>query len=134
MVVRQEKKNRKKYMGTRHWGVGNIKNARGKGSRGGVGNAGSRKQNFTYMTAKEPWMLSKKGFTPWDQKQRKEITLREIDLMLKNSKDEKATIELGGYKVLSNGTISRPVVVKAYGFSKQAAEKIKSAGGEAVVI
>lgn len=133
MVVRSEKKDRK-FLGSRHWGAGNIKNARGKGSRGGVGNAGSRKHNFTYMTAKTPWLLSKKGFTPWNRKQTKEITLSEIDKMIKNSKEENATIELRHYKVISNGTISKPAVVKASGFSKHAAEKIKSAGGEAVVI
>jgi ribosomal protein L15 len=133
MVVRHEKKNRK-FLGTRRWGAGNIKNARGKGSRGGVGNAGSRKQNFTYMTAKTPELLRRKGFTPWDQKKSKEITLRDIDRMAKESKDERVVIELKNCKVLSNGTISRPVVVKASGFSKQAIEKIKGAGGEAVVI
>ena len=132
MVVRHDKKNRK-YFGTRRWGVGNIKNARGKGCRGGVGNGG-KKHKWTRVTAKTPELIKHKGFTPWDQKKLKEITLNEIDKMAKDSKEEKFTAELGDYKVLSNGKLSRPIVVKASGFSKQAAEKIKTAGGEAIVI
>lgn len=133
VVVRKEKRSRK-YLGTRRWGAGNIKNARGKGCRGGVGRAGSRKHKFTYMTAKTPELIRKKGFIPWARTRPKEITLREIDKMAKNLGEEKAIIELGDYKVLSNGAISKPVVVKACGFSKRAVEKIKSAGGDAIVI
>ena len=61
MVVRHQKRSRK-YLGKRRWGVGNIKNARGAGDRGGVGNAGARKHNFTWMTAKHPELLNKRGF------------------------------------------------------------------------
>jgi large subunit ribosomal protein L15 len=45
MVLRYEKKARR-YLGTRRWGGGNIKNRRGSGSRGGVGRAG-KKHKFT---------------------------------------------------------------------------------------
>jgi large subunit ribosomal protein L15 len=131
VVVRREKTNRK-YLGTRRWGVGNIKNNRGKGGKGGVGRAGSRKHNFTYMTAKTPELLRKVGFRPFGQKKMKEITLRSIDRMLIKS-DEK-TLELKNYKVLSNGTLRRAVTIKASGFSESAMEKIKSAGGEAIKI
>jgi len=37
-------------------------------------------------------------------------------------------------KVLGDGELKRPVTVQAHKFSKAAAEKIKAAGGEAVVI
>lgn len=132
MVVRREKTNRK-YLGTRRWGVGNIKNARGKGDRGGVGNAGSRKHKFTYMTAKTPELIRTVGFKPWKRRKLKEITLRSIDTMIANS-EEKAVLEFRNYKVLSNGSLSKPVTIKASGFSASAMEKIKSAGGEAVKI
>lgn len=132
MVVRRERKNRK-YLGSRRWGVGNIKNARGKGDRGGVGNAGSRKHNFTYMTAKTPELLRTVGFKQWHPRKLKEITLTRINRMVENSK-EKSTLEFRNYKVLSNGSLSRPVIIKASGFSKIAEEKIKSAGGEAIKI
>jgi large subunit ribosomal protein L15 len=133
MVVRQHKRNRK-YLGTRRWGVGNIKNARGKGCRGGVGMAGSRKHKFTFLTAKAPWLIRHPGFSPWDSVKRDEITLREIDVMIRKSSEQKPSIDLKNYKVLSNGSISRPATIKAHAFSEKAGEKIKSAGGEAVVL
>ena len=37
-------------------------------------------------------------------------------------------------KVLGNGEVSRPLKIKAHRFSRSAVEKLKAAGGEAVVI
>jgi large subunit ribosomal protein L15 len=133
MVVRKQKHNRK-YLGTRRWGVGNIKNARGKGDRGGVGRAGARKHKFTYMVVYERERMRKHGFVPWNRKRLDEISLRQIEIMAKESKEGNATIELRNYKVLSNGELTKALTVKAAKFSKNAAEKIKNAGGEAVVI
>lgn len=133
MVVRRKKHNRK-YLGSRRWGVGNIKNARGKGSRGGVGMAGSRKHKFTFLTAKAPWLIRQHGFSNWKPKKPEAITLREIDRMVRNSTEQKPSIELKSCKVLSNGSISRSATIKAQAFSEKAIEKIKKAGGEAVVL
>ncbi len=134
MVVRNQKRNRK-YFGTRRWGRGNIKNARGSGSRGGTGAINRlRKHDWTYITAKAPEMIKKVGFTPFKKKVKKEITLDQISTMLKGSKEQKAVLELAQYKVLSNGALERPATIKAKGFSKEAIEKIKSAGGEAIVV
>lgn len=130
MVVRKQKRSRK-YLGTRRWGAGNIKNRRGKGDRGGVGGAGVRKHNFTWMTAKAPWLIKRKGFTKWNQRKPAEMTLRAIAGM---EADKSGFIVLDGYKVLSNGSIDRAVKVKATGFTKAAMEKIKQAGGEAIVL
>ncbi len=130
MVVRKEKRNRK-YHGTRSWGVGNIKNARGAGDRGGVG-VGRRKHRFTYFTAKAPWMIGRKGFTKWRPGKLVAITLTEVNSMAKRSSNP--VLELPGRKVLSNGTLERGITVKAAAFSKKAAEKIKEAHGEAVVM
>ncbi len=133
MVIRHQKRNRK-YFGTRRWGMGNIKNARGAGDRGGVGGTGRlTKHDWTYITAKAPELIRKKGFTPRNKTVLKEINLTQISRMLKETK-EKDTLELWNYKVLSNGTLERPATIKATGFSKQAMEKIKSAGGSAVVL
>ncbi len=132
MVVRRQKRNRK-YLGTRRWGVGNIKNARGAGDRGGVGRAGARKHKFTYMTSKARELMHKKGFHPWNRKRLDEMTLSQINSML-HSNGGKQEIELRNCKVLSNGSLSKPITIKAAGFSKAATEKIKAAGGEAIVI
>ncbi len=136
MVVRIKKRSRK-YLGSRRWGAGNIKNARGKGSRGGVGMAGTMgKHRFTYLTAKAPWLIRTTGFARWKQheKRLKEITLREIDKTIRGSAEQKPTLELRNYKVLSNGTVSKPAIIKAQAFSEKAKEKIVGAGGEAVVL
>jgi large subunit ribosomal protein L15 len=134
MVVRREKRKRK-YLGTRRWGVGNIKNARGHGSKGGTGKSGrglgtGSKHKWTHTTAYTPELIRKVGFSPWRRKELKEITIREIDKRLAEAKG--TAIELEGYKVLSNGSISVKATVKASAFSKGAEQKIRGAGGEAV--
>ncbi len=131
MVVRKEKRSRK-YLGTRRWGMGNIKNARGAGDRGGVGGAGARKHNFTHMVVYNRHLMHKKGFTKWDQHKLDEINLDQISKMFASAKDN--TLELNNFKVLSNGSLSKPLTIKAAGFSKKAAEKIKAAGGTAVAL
>jgi large subunit ribosomal protein L15 len=128
MVIRNKKHNRK-YFGTRRWGAGNIKNRRGAGDRGGVGNAGARKHNFTSMTAKSPWLIRRKGFTKWNPKTLLEANLRQISSM---KEDGSGYIVLKGYKVLSNGSLERPAKIKATKFSKKAVEKIERAGGQAL--
>jgi len=132
MVVRTEKRNRK-YLGSRRWGVGNIKNARGKGGKGGVGRGG-KKHKWTYMTAKTPELIRHVGFVPWNRKRLDEITLTKINRMLEGMKEEKAVLEFRNCKVLGNGSLSKAAIIKATGFSESAMEKIKSAGGEAVKI
>ncbi|MCW6160423.1 MAG: uL15 family ribosomal protein [Candidatus Micrarchaeales archaeon] len=132
MVVRRAKKNRK-YLGTRRWGVGNIKNARGAGDRGGVGAIGRlRKHDWTYITAKRPDLIRKKGFTPRNRTELMEINLNQISSILK--KQNKSELDLEGYKVLSNGTLDVKATIKASGFSEKAMEKIKDIGGSAVLI
>ncbi|MGI0100414.1 MAG: uL15m family ribosomal protein [Candidatus Micrarchaeaceae archaeon] len=131
MVVRREKTNRK-YLGTRRWGAGNIKNHRGKGDRGGVGKGG-KKNKWTYVTAKTPELIRTVGFTPWNRRRLNYITIRDINRMAGKT-DGKSTIELRSFKVLSNGSINRAVIVKASGFSEGAMAKIKGAGGEAIKI
>jgi len=132
MVVRHEKKNRK-YHGTRSWGAGNIKNRRGAGDKGGVGRGG-RKHKFTHLVVYERERLHKKGFKPWKKKELKEIDLEQLNKLAIKSSEQKPTIELRGYKVLGDGNIEKSVVVKADAFSKRAIEKIKSIGGEALLL
>jgi large subunit ribosomal protein L15 len=40
---------------------------------------------------------------------------------------------LKGYKILGNGELTRPLTIYASAFSKGALEKIKKAGGKAIV-
>ncbi|MGC8662230.1 MAG: uL15m family ribosomal protein [Candidatus Micrarchaeia archaeon] len=130
MVIRHEKRNRK-YHGTRSWGAGNIKNNRGAGDRGGVGKGG-KKHKFTYIVKFEKETIHKKGFVPWNREKLLWINLDKISKLASKIGGEKPTVELKGYKVLSDGNLEKPVIVKAEAFSKKAQEKIKSAGGEAL--
>ncbi|MCL5239506.1 MAG: uL15 family ribosomal protein [Candidatus Marsarchaeota archaeon] len=129
MVLRIKK--RRKYLGNRRWGAGNIKNARGAGDRGGVGRGG-RKHKMTYLLVYERESLVHKGFAPWRKKVLDIIDLNAISKRASEMKDAKPTIELKGFKVLGSGKLAKPAVVKASGFSKSAEEKIKQAGGEAL--
>lgn len=130
MVQRMKKRNRK-FLGTRRWGAGNIKNRRGAGDRGGVGKGGTKhKWSWTVVYARET--IGKTGFKPWKKTRLSEINLDSLSSKAMQAGAEKPTIELKGYKVLSNGKLSVPAVVKATSFSKKAIEKIKAAGGEAV--
>jgi large subunit ribosomal protein L15 len=129
MVIRMKKRSRK-YLGSRTWGWGNKKNNRGSGSRGGIGRAG-KKHKFTRIVVYEKERVHKKGFKPFRRERLMEIDLNQIESNAEKA-GEKPTIELEGYKVLGNGTITKAVIVKATGFSKNAEQKIKEAGGEAI--
>ncbi|MEM0086959.1 MAG: uL15m family ribosomal protein [Candidatus Micrarchaeaceae archaeon] len=130
-MVQRLKKRSRKYLGKRSWGAGNIKNNRGSGERGGVGKAG-RKHKFTRIIVYERERLRKKGFYSWNRYRLKEIDLSRISKLAEESSEPKPVIELKGYKVLSDGSLEKPAVIKASGFSKRASEKIKNAGGETV--
>ncbi|MDE1845787.1 MAG: uL15 family ribosomal protein [Candidatus Micrarchaeota archaeon] len=133
MVVRIKKTSRK-HLGQRRWGKGNIKNARGSGDRGGTGKSGA-KHKWTYIVKYAKEQIRRKGFFNKNATEKLEtIDIAMISDMARKSKDAKPTIELSGYKVLSDGMLSKAVTVKASNFSKQAQEKIKKAGGEAVKI
>jgi ribosomal protein L15 len=132
MVLRQKKKSRK-FLGSRRWGVGNIKNARGKGSRGGVGKGG-RKGKFTYAVKYDKERIRSKGFAKWKARNLQETNLDRISKVVEKMDGEKPVLELRGYKVLSNGRLSKPCTIKASAFSKGALEKIGEAKGEAVTL
>ena len=136
MVVRHRKRATHKYHGTRSWGAGNTKNRRGKGCRGGKGNAGPQKARWTFFTTNEPDHLGRHGFVrPGPKKCIKTVDLNDIQRMvdkgdLKKGDGGKYEYSFKG-KVLGSGKIASPVLVKADSFSKKAKEKLMKAGGEA---
>ncbi len=125
MVVRIKKRSRK-YLGSRRWGVGNIKNARGKGDKGGTGKGG-RKYKFTRIVVYEKERIRTKGFASLARRL-EEINLSRIDKMAREKNSD--SVDLKGYKVLGNGKLSKAITVKATKFSKRAEERIKQAGGK----
>ncbi len=129
MVLRIKKK--RKYFGSRSWGAGNIKNHRGAGERGGVGRGG-RKHKMTYLLVYDRDSLYRKGFAPRRRSKPEVIDLDGVSKKASAMEERMPTLELSGYKVLGNGRLAKPVIVKAEGFSKSAEKKIRDAGGEAV--
>lgn len=86
--------------------------------------------------------LPKRGFTHSFKKQ-----FQIVHLLQLNTFKEKSTVtpemmrenglikRIGdGVKVLGDGKLSRPLVVKAHRFSKSALEKIEKAGGKAEIV
>jgi large subunit ribosomal protein L15 len=106
----------RKYRG-RKTGGGAKKKRRGAGNRGGRGNAG--RWDHKKMTARARDLTNKK-LKPVNLSQVESIAIRD------NLKD----IDLSGYKVLGEGSLTRALSIKAASFSKSAAAKIKKTGGK----
>jgi large subunit ribosomal protein L15 len=126
--------------GKRWGGHGHKFKARGKGSSGGKGFAGTGKmaaQKKTWVLKYDPKHLGKYGFTSRNKKLL-QINLRDINNNIKTflkdgtAKQGKETeINLKGYKVLSEGKIVNGLIIKASAFSEKAKEKIEAAGSKA---
>ncbi|MBW2977786.1 50S ribosomal protein L15 [Candidatus Woesearchaeota archaeon] len=145
MTVNKRKKNtRLKGSKTHSWG--SMKKHRGKGNKGGAGRAGTGKRG----DAKKPsiWKntkyfgkygFKKKGIV----KKIIPINLLELqqkaEVLVANKQIQKkedtyiVDIEKIGYnKVLGYGKLAKKFQITSPSFSKQAIEKIKAAGGEAI--
>lgn len=141
MVVRRRKKVRK-LRGSKTHGFGSKKKHRGKGSRGGKGFAGSKDHKRQMVLMQDPQHFGKIGFKrgmyPTIKRKRereKVITLRELDILAsKLGKEEINLLELGYKKVISSGTITKPLKIKAIYVTERAREKIEAAGGSVEII
>lgn len=129
-----KRKKIEKERGTRTCGYGGMRKRRGKGNRGGVGNAGSLKHKKSWFQKYDPDHIGKHGFRPKSDKCLKEtitINLSELD-KLATGKNEIDIADFGFDKVLGSGKIIRNLTVKAKAFSAHAKEKIEKAGGKAI--
>lgn len=138
-MARRHKKRSRKYLGNRSWGGGNIKRRRNKGSRGGRGMyAGGHKHRWSWILRYEPEHFGRHGFVSPTSERIEIINLRDISALADagrlKTENGRHVAELGSAKVLGNGRLRVPVVVKARAFSKAAEEAIKKAGGEAVKV
>lgn len=135
-MARRIRSRKSKHLGNRTFGAGNTKNRRGKGNKGGKGNAGFHKHKWLRTIKLGLHKPGKPGFHSRYEKP-SEYTLaqisRQISLGKWQKQGEKFSVDLGRKsKVISTGSLDYPALVSAGAFSKQAAEKIRSAGGEAV--
>ena len=63
-------------------------------------------------------------------KKLKSINLRDIESKFKGKKE----INLKGYKILSEGSLSSPIKITASAASKSAIGKVKKAGGDIIIV
>jgi large subunit ribosomal protein L15 len=128
---------KKKYLGRRSFGGGNVKNRRGSGNRGGRGNAGLHKHRYSWTVKYAPDWFGKHGFVNYSKKKVETMHLYEINrraLMNKlEKKENRYYFEFDG-KILGTGELTVPLMVKAMGWSKNAEEKIKKMGGEIAML
>lgn len=135
------KKRVKKIRGTRTCGGGSHKKRRGKGSKGGVGNAGAYDVHVV-RSLKMGIVKGKRGSTRSVRSTREEAVLNigELDERLDEwlaqgkaeQKGESVYLDahaLGIEKLLGKGTVTRKLIIKATKISRAAREKIEELGG-----
>lgn len=130
----------RKKRGSRTCGYGRVGQHRKSGSKG-ERRAGRHKHLWSWVLRYEPDYFGYKGFVSPKQKKMKNIRcinlkeLQEIALKVaaKAGEGEKIFIDLetmGYMKLLGEGKITLPVVVKVPLYTREALRKIKEAGGE----
>ncbi len=147
MVRRFEKKS--KYLrGWRTHGWGRVGQHRRHGTKGGRGRAGRHKHFWTWVVKYAPDYFGKHGFVqpPEITPHLTEINVGEIDQKIEewvkkgyavkreDGKYEVDVTKLGYAKVLGRGLVTKPIIVKAYIFTRTAIKKLKEAGGDAIEI
>ncbi|HDI07717.1 MAG TPA: 50S ribosomal protein L15 [Candidatus Bathyarchaeota archaeon] len=135
------RKTRKKR-GSRTVGYGRVGQHR-KTSSKGMRKPGRHKHGWTYVIKYEPNYFGKRGFTSPRSLRRKEnvINVGELEevaeklasagmLIEKNGKPFIDLEKLGYTKLLGEGEITKPLVVRISSYSKTADEKLQSVGGQ----
>ncbi|MBN2095620.1 MAG: uL15 family ribosomal protein [Candidatus Aenigmarchaeota archaeon] len=117
----------RKFRGSNTCGYGSKKKHRGKGSRGGVGFAGSKKHRMQMFKMKCPEHYDHRAL-------KKKAVCRVINLedLNKFETPEVNLTEMGYEKLLGLGEPKKKLKVTVARWSKSAEEKIKAAGGEII--
>ncbi len=137
-------KKTRKYRGSRTHGWGQIGQHRKHGMRGGYGMAGGHKHKWTQIVKYAPKYFLKKGFlshtgigelSVLNIGQLNEIVEELIRKNMLEMENDKFTInlaDLGFDKLLGEGVVSKPLLVKVERYSKLAEKKIQTAGGQLI--
>ncbi|MEA3430990.1 MAG: uL15m family ribosomal protein [Nanoarchaeota archaeon] len=146
-MVTNRRKKKIKFRATRSHGCGSHKKNRGAGGRGGRGRAGTGKRGDSNKP--KIWgdkkYFGKYGFKYKGSNEVNSVNLKFIEDKFNTLLDDKKISEnkgiyeidvtkLGFDKVLGYGKLSRKYKIQARSFSKDAIEKLKAAGGEAVIL
>lgn len=132
----------RKYRGSRTCGWGQVGQHRKHGMRGGYGKAGGHKDKWTYIVKYAPDYFKRKGFLSHtgigdvpvinigqlDEIVDKLVTGNALEM--ENGKFAINLSELGIVKLLGEGVLSKPLIVKVEKHSQLAEKKIQDAGGQ----
>ena len=132
----------RRLRGSRTHGWGRSGQHRGSGQQGGHGNAGWKRGKWSY-TVRYGIQIQERGFIRPNAKYSQPINISDLSQQIDNhtfrgflkDADGKTEVNLAsaGYtKLLSRGTVNKPLRIITYYTSERAAEKIKAAGGEIV--
>lgn len=131
----------RKMRGSRNCGYGNTQKHRGKGSRGGVGMAGSKKHKWSYVSKYMPDHFGHKGFKRPAESVHEDSTINVgyIDQHLEAWVEKGlAKPEAGKYvvdltslydKLLGSGKVTHAIIISVGKCSGSAKKKVEEAGG-----
>lgn len=141
--MRRKEKKVRKMRGSHTHGYGAKKKHRGKGSKGGKGFSGKNKHKKTWFIHYRPEEMTHeghKGFTSKSRNVMESLNVNDVEKLFEDlTKSGKITgnklniCDYGFGKVLGAGRITKPLIVEALKFSKNAKKKIEDAGGQANV-
>ncbi|MCS7142272.1 MAG: 50S ribosomal protein L15 [Aigarchaeota archaeon] len=129
----------RRLRGSRTHGWGQIGQHRKHGAKGGRGLAGGHKHKWTWVIKYAPDHFGEKGFHPPTSKEKRAMTINELDaLARKLSRSKEARYEgdhllvdlseLGVDKLVDSGTVNRKLKVIVDEWSKGAEEKLSRLG------
>ncbi|NDB32399.1 MAG: 50S ribosomal protein L15 [Nitrososphaeria archaeon] len=131
----------RKFRGSRTHGWGQIGQHRASGHKGGLGQAGMHKHLFSSLLKDDPDHFGHDStHPPHPIITKKWTSVRDLDdIFAKHGKQEggKKLLDLAslGYdKLLGGGQVKNAYSVKIGRYTESAAEKIKQAGGEVLVV
>lgn len=133
------------HRGSRTCGWGRVGQHRKSGSRGGYGKAGLHKHKWTWTVKYAPDHFGKRGFRcPTGKGELKTINVGRLQELvdemimrgeLKPGEDGKIEVDLeklGFEKLLGEGKVLKPLIVKVSEVSEEAERKISEVGGQVV--
>ncbi len=138
----------KKIRGTRTCGGGSHKKRRGKGSKGGSGNAGAYEHHFVRSLKRgirKGKVKGKRSIHAAIRRDERILNVGELEERLAELLDSGNaeecddafiidTTQLGISKILGKGGVREKLIVKAKAISNEAKDKIEQAGGSVEIV
>ena len=135
--MQHKRKKASRYRGSKTHGCGSMKKRRGKGNKGGAGNAGSGKRADQKKPSFWKFKGGRLGFVSKSRTIVNAITFSDVLKMIEKGtlKEEKGVYDLGkiGYnKLLSKGKV-KGLKIKVSNASAKVIEDVKAVGGDIIV-